>query len=487
MTFRLRFTTYLLLAAVSLGVYFLVSAAYFESGFPLDDAWIHQTYARNLAQGDGWVFQQGNTSGGSTAPLWTLIVAIGYLLRLPPLWWVYMLGVVTLAALAETVHAGLVYLLPDKPRLAVLGGALVLFEWHLVWAAGSGMETLLYALVAAAVLVALLRDWGRPFGIGLLIGLSVWIRPDGLTLLGPVLFVCWLQEKTLRQKVRETWQVGLGVLLLIGPYFAFNAWLAGDLLPSTYFAKQAEYAELRALPLWKRWADQLAIPMVGAGLVAAPGLLLVTWNALRKKQWVQIAVLCWVFGFALVYALRLPVTYQHGRYLLPVIPMWLMLGYGGAARVLKLNANRMLPRVLGRSWLLLFPVTTLAFYFVGVNAFARDVSVIQSEMVAAARWLALHAEDGDLVAAHDIGAIGYFSESSILDMAGLVSPEVIPIVRNQPALKTYLDQAGARYFVTLEGWYPELEKGLLVEYRTDAAFSPAQGGTNMVIYAWSIP
>src|SRR4051794_36084239 len=46
-------------------------------GFPLDDAWIHAQFARNLASGFGLSFNPGEPSAGSTSPLWTAIVAIG--------------------------------------------------------------------------------------------------------------------------------------------------------------------------------------------------------------------------------------------------------------------------------------------------------------------------------------------------------------------------------------------------------------------------
>ena len=36
-----------------------------------------------------------------------------------------------------------------------------------------------------------------------------------------------------------------------------------------------------------------------------------------------------------------------------------------------------------------------------------------------------------LIAAHDIGAVGYFGQRRLLDLAGLVSPEVIPFIRDE--------------------------------------------------------
>ena len=65
------------LAAVSVSAYLLASMFQRGPGFPLDDAWIHQTYARNLATLGEWSFVPGQPSAGSTAPLWSLLLSIG--------------------------------------------------------------------------------------------------------------------------------------------------------------------------------------------------------------------------------------------------------------------------------------------------------------------------------------------------------------------------------------------------------------------------
>jgi hypothetical protein len=45
------------------------------AGFPLDDSWIHFQFARNLAEGHGFSYNPGAAVAGSTAPLWTLLLA----------------------------------------------------------------------------------------------------------------------------------------------------------------------------------------------------------------------------------------------------------------------------------------------------------------------------------------------------------------------------------------------------------------------------
>ncbi len=79
----------LLVAAAALGaaIYLFASAYIYRTGFPLDDSWIHLTYARNLAERGEWAFQPGHLSAGSTSPLWTFLLAIGFWLHLGPYIW----------------------------------------------------------------------------------------------------------------------------------------------------------------------------------------------------------------------------------------------------------------------------------------------------------------------------------------------------------------------------------------------------------------
>ena len=49
-----------------------------QPGFPLDDAWIHQTYARNLGLHGVMAFSPGQPSTGSTSFGWTFLLAVGF-------------------------------------------------------------------------------------------------------------------------------------------------------------------------------------------------------------------------------------------------------------------------------------------------------------------------------------------------------------------------------------------------------------------------
>ena len=488
---------YAVLSALSLGGYLWASQAVYALGFPLDDAWIHQTYARNLAQSGEWGFRPGEPSGGSTAPLWSSLLGLGHLLGLEPYFPAYLLGWLCLWGLATLGYLAFRRLRPELPaRWAVGAGALLVLEWHLVWAAGSGMETLLFALLILAGLSWLIQLGGARegravpgsgvswLGIGGLIGLSVWVRPDGVTLLGPALLVAAMAGGKWGARLRIATFIAAGFAALFLPYLLFNRAVAGAWWPTTLYAKQAEYAVLLGTPLLERFLRQAALPLVGAGALLLPGFLHGLWSQLHRGKWGEAAGALWVLGYLGSYALRLPVVYQHGRYAIPVVPVFCVWGLAGLAGLLKLDCQVPWQRVASRAWLASVGAVLLAFWVRGAQAYAWDVAVIESEMAAAARWVSENTAPESIIAAHDIGALGYFGGRRLLDLAGLVSPEVIPFINDERALEAYLDGQGASYLVTFPGWYPALSARGSPVFSTGGRFSPALGGENMAVYDW---
>lgn len=474
----------LLLCLASALLYLGVSAAGGFVGFPLDDAWIHQTYARNLATRHQFAFLPGHPSAGSTSPLWSGLLAIGYLLKIEYHVWTYTLGAALLALTAWLTNRLVLDLWPERAGAALTAGAFVALEWHLAWAAVSGMETLLFTALALAVFVIVPR---RTLWIGVCAGLSVLARPDGLTLLPFALARVILFRPARGRRLLEC-VLGFGVIFI--PYLLFNQWLSGwrsgSPWPNTFYAKQAEYAVLRGQPLLWRLARLGLLPFVGATALLLPGIARAAWNAGRERRWEGLIPLGWAIAFVAAYALRLPVSYQHGRYIMPVIPALIALGMGGTADWLRLNASDRLPRVLSRAWLAATGLTLVAFWVIGARAYSRDVQIIESEMVATARWVSAHTPPDALIAAHDIGALGYFGGRDILDMAGLVSSDVIPFIRDEPRLRAWLTASRADYLVATIS--PDLNivrpPAAAEVFRTDAPYSPAEGGANMVVYRW---
>jgi hypothetical protein len=481
------FLIYILLAVLSLIGYIIASRLLYRIGFPLDDAWIHQTYARNLVVNREWAFFNGQPSAGSTAPLWSGLLAIGYWLGLAPYIWTYLLGLIILITLAMVSRHGLRVLHPGGPGFAVWAGVFMLFEWHLIWAAGSGMETLLFALLILSVITQLASGKRNWLGLGLIIGVSVWIRPDGVTLLGPAILCAFCTVSGWKTRILAAIWLLIGTTILVVPYLLFNNALSGGWLPNTFFAKQAEYAIYRQIPLWKRLVSEASLPLVGVGVLLLPGIFLYIQQTLYQRAWTKLAGLLWLFGYLVLYALRLPVTYQHGRYIIPAMPVYFLFGLSGVVGWTQIPSMHLWKRVLNKAWLISLGIVSLLFWFLGARSYAQDVAIIESNMVVTAHWVSENTDPEALIAAHDIGALGYFGGRKLLDLAGLVSPEVVPFIRNEAKLETYLDDSHADYLVTFPGWYPHLVcRGRLV-FSSGGEFSPASGGENMAVYQWLPP
>jgi hypothetical protein len=162
----------------------------------------------------------------------------------------------------------------------------------------------------------------------------------------------------------------------------------------------------------------------------------------------------------------------------------MVLGVQGLLGWIRLRAREPVRRVVSRAWLISIVIVTGGFWFLGARAYGQDVAIIESEMVASAHWISENTEMDAIVAAHDIGALGYFGDRDVLDLAGLVDAEVIPILRDEEALAEWLDTRQADYLMTFPGWYPQLTSRAEQVFSTEAPFSPAAGMENMTVFSW---
>ncbi|OGO32029.1 MAG: hypothetical protein A2Z16_16895 [Chloroflexi bacterium RBG_16_54_18] len=483
-----KLTKFLLVfgSVISVAGYLFWSQAVKRTGFPLDDAWIHQTYARNLAQSGEWFFLPGIRSAGSTSPLYTILLSLGYLLELNPFFWTYILGWICLLGIAVTGSAVFEAFEISIPKSGLWVGLFLIFEWHLVWAAVSGMETLLFAWFVLLTLSCTLKKPVNWFATGVLIGTSVWLRPDGITLMGPIVFAVYFSENGWQKRLKAILLVCLGVFILVAAYASFNSWLGGNILPNTFTAKQVEYLELQKLPIWVRLAAQIKMLLIGGGLLLLPGFVFLFYSTIRKNLWDWLGWILWIFGYLFIFAWRLPVTYQHGRYAMPTMVIYFVIGMIGMKMLGKdLRSNDFWNRIIIKGWVGATALVLVIFWFLGANAYSQDVAVIETEMVNTAKWIQQNTPADSLIAAHDIGAMGYFSNRNLIDLAGLVSPDVIPIIRDQNKLSAYLNQEEADYLVVFPGWYPQITNCLEPLHVTNGHLSVNAGGENMAVYSWT--
>ena len=136
----------------SAALYVVFASVRGVSGLALDDAWIHQVYARNLGTYGEFAFFRGQPSAGSTSPLWTAALAAGYVARIDPRAWTYLLGALLTGANA-IIAARLATRLGSPSPMPGVIALFLLLEWHLAWSAVSGMEIPLFIFLSLLPIV----------------------------------------------------------------------------------------------------------------------------------------------------------------------------------------------------------------------------------------------------------------------------------------------------------------------------------------------
>lgn len=486
-------------AALALAGLFFVAERHTlgEFGFPLDDSYIHLQFARQLAAGDGLAFNPGELVTGSSSPLWTALLSLGFLLPGLSLLWPKLLGV---AAHLATVFGArrLLAQLGAEPFYQYGGALLVATTPWLLWSALSGMEVLLFAaLILWTCVLAAEDEERRPEAPGLgpyfLASLAALARPEGLLLLG-LLFLCRLFR--LRRGEDGAPRLVLGppaglakaallVAVLVLPLFAFNLAVGGSPWPNSMAAKTV--ADDSLLPNARYLSTAMTVLWDGGGLLlilAGAGFLVQLKSAAQGRISSLLPGL-FLFGLPAAYSFLAsesapPPVGNFGRYLFPLLPLVVVLAQLGLEQALKPYRSGLL---LGRLRLAV-PALVLVFLLLiqggmslrGVRRYAQNVKDVNLSDVAAARFLAKVLPAEAVIATQDIGAIKLLLPNRIIDLAGIVTPEVVPILRDksqvywEQRLYDYLAAQKPDLVVVFSTMYPGFAQGRVGDLVPVASF-----------------
>jgi hypothetical protein len=462
-------------------------------GFPFDDAWIHCQFARNLASGNGMSYNPGVPMSGSTAPLWTLILAASYLVVPNFIVSAKVISLVLYLLSCILVYKMLIFILDDV-RYALLGAVMTAMISRLMFCALSGMEVMLSVfLTLAGIYLHLLyrREGGlKHYASTAVFALASLARPESMVLPFFALldsFVLGRIEKTesLRRFGARAAAHLLLFLALMTPYFLFNYSVTGKPFPSTFAAKCSG-----GLIVWLQdggidelWRTLSLYPQVylsGALDVAFkhniplywlmfPGALRIVLESLkarteRKALIIPLTFLLYpifmgIFSPSKVVLVWLP------RYLGNMAPLFVVMG------------------IVGLDWCMLFFRSVLEEFWVrpetarrtskaviaaivvtllvGLSSeeydnscfYARAVQNINDMQVRIGRWMKDNTPPDAVLATQDIGAIAFFSERKIIDLAGLVTPEALSYYGRK---SQYVSLKKPDYVIFYPAWHPDL-------------------------------
>ena len=451
-----------------------------EPGFPLDDPWIHLTFARNLVRGWGFAYNHGEPVAGSTAPLWTFILAFFHQFTRSAA--VMVLAAKLLGAAFLLVSALFAFRiaarLTGSNRAGLTAGLAVATLGPMQWAMMSGMEVTLSVALSLAGIYYYLRfrtGWASTLAWALF-GLAAWARPESLSL-AVFAGIDTLVRRFARQQQATFWR-GFGLwLVIVAAWMGFNYSLSGSPFPQTYLAKASRsslptaIATGRFLQVWglltfaapcyfRDFCAHLWRTNSMLCLLAPVGLAGLLASTFRRGRGTGLLIPLAVLGYAPLIGLVSPVfgaAFQNGRYIGIPTALAAIVAVIGCTRIWRwIRRPRIRAGVLS---LLLavagFNVATVAV--ATVRNITRAESSINRMQVALGRWLADNTPAGATLACNDIGAIGYFSNRYIFDFSGLVTKEILRYPDSRSGDIEFACHQKPDYLVVFAAAYPALQ------------------------------
>ncbi|TET33328.1 MAG: hypothetical protein E3J72_17280 [Planctomycetota bacterium] len=497
--------------------------------FPSDDAWIHFQFARNLARHGELAFNHGISSTGTTAPLWTFLLAIGQLIfgdsPAACFWYAnvmnfifFYLALLFIVALSKKVFGS-----------EIVGWFAAFFtvnECHMSWALLSGMEISLFMLLMFAAFTFF--AYNRFLLAGLAAGLCFDTRPIALIIIA-ILAADLALRPLLAGGEAGQWKKLARMcgawLIATAPILILFLVISGSPLPNTFDAKTSFYRTFHTTGPFLRsvffhFSNDFFRYIAPFAVALAVEMFVI--SVVRKRRHRAFPLLIFFILFIAAFAVTLPATFQRARYIQPMFPLAIMFMTAGVVtflagrsftvtiitvplvivaflffpvpqgeRVIFVFRNIKGMSLLGVAivaWLAtidaaserflpprkplslasaagalrgamlgaLFRRVTLFFrtyhaaavrcivsgvILVGSMAafvawgldhagfYVADCSCITDQHIVVGKWLDENTEPDSVIAAHDIGAVAYFSRRRVLDLIGLVDPAMISYAR----------------------------------------------------------
>lgn len=456
----------ILLTGIIFPIYMVVHAHITNDGidcFPLDDPWIHLTYARNLYEHGTFKYSpDAPYSQGSTSPLYTFILSIGYHITQNEKILSYVLGILFHVLFLIT------FVMWARSRLgnAIWVSAallLIAFDSRIGILAVSGMETSLYLFLVALAFLARIK--GQWLISGIVLGLSIWVRPDIIILI-LVFIIDSFIEKLNKEKEKNLSITRIGstknwihfissVGVLTASYFVFNMLIGGNLLPNTFAAKILDY---RNIPISKFLTQDVVSTFTSNGWIIlfpfAAGMFIYTAITLFKGRKVKLREeVGWILGLTLVYLIFLPFSHRFNRYLIPMLPAFAILSITGLKLIISYNKPKdhlkwKIPITISIVILLLFScIQQCVTAITAVQEYRATCFYYWVRHERTGRWLESNTPKNAVIATHDVGAIAFYSRRKIVDLVGIIQPQTAQYL-HKPNYITYLKNLFERESVT---------------------------------------
>jgi MFS family permease len=443
---RHRWTVVLLIVLVG-----VVSSTYLVTAFttadgrpvaPLDDAYITYQYARQIARGYPYQYNDGDPpTTGMTSPLFGFLLAGAYLL-----------GFTGERLVAFSVGMGVIWLglatwltyrlasrlmgYGSSGRIwALAAAALVILTGSVQWGCFNGMETGLFTALTLAVLDAFLAE--RTGLCVLWLSLAGLTRPEGLILAG-LIWAAILAKGILHSCAIHWNRLGLlsaAVAVALVPLLV--NWMLTGTTAATGLQAKSRWFNVPRYPwdivrsilrsCWRSILPRFLGWESPARWLAPPGLFLFSllgWVSLEaRRRWTTLSVtLLWLLLGTLSTATLITATWHLSRYQVPFVPLVIALAVCGLAFLQRRAMRRWQQASLGL--LVLFLLASSAYSTLRFGrSYRQAISTMVNQQLVIADWLPENLPADARVGVHDTGSLRYLGGRPTYDLIGLTTAD----------------------------------------------------------------
>lgn len=420
-----------------------------------EDYYITFRSSKNLATGNGLVYNVGDRLHTFTSPLGVLLPAISSFVTgnqsdTAALWLFRGMCAAAFGG-AATLLVSLMRKLAWPAIASGLLAVLLITDAKSLDFTINGMETAFMLLFLAYALWAHLspgpRQWCHLGGAwaGLM-----WTRPDSFIYIGLIAIGCWLFNRPdntggdRRQQIGLFLKAGLLTTALYSPWLIWAGWYYGTPVPHTIVAKAAMTAEGEALQKFLHGVWQLPY-LIWKGATAGEGTFLPsyyvfpTWPEwslpfgrvlaiITSLLWIvpRLRLECRIASFAYFFAISYLsfVPYFPFPWYLPATTLLAWVALAGAAGQLWQLNKAPLRWILGAGSITLIAAISSLTVAAAKQARAQQTYVEDGNRRLIGEWLREHSKTGDTVFMEPLGYIGFFSGLKTYDWPGMSNREV---------------------------------------------------------------
>ncbi|MBN1888545.1 MAG: hypothetical protein JW850_11165 [Thermoflexales bacterium] len=436
---------------ILLGLLITVSAPYLSAALnpsngrpvaPLDDAYITFQYARQIARGYPYQYNDGDPpTTGMTSPLFGFFLAGLYRLGFTAerlVAFAVGIGVVWLGLIVWLAYRLTFHMTSEQGASRVwplLAAVLVSLSGPVQWGCFNGMETGLFTVLTLAALDAFIAK--RTALCALWAGLAGLARPEGLVLTGLIWAALFIDGLVRSRAIQWRQQALLSIAVLFGLAPSLVNWaltgttLATGLLAKSWCFNVPAYPNEIIRSILSSYRDIIMFFFLGwepAAALSAPTAMLVFamlgWSSLSlRRQWVIAALTsCWFLAGTLSVATLITATWHMGRYQVPFMPLVIVLAVCGLAFLQTQPRGwwRYVLASLAMLYLLISSACSIPHF---VYAYRDAAQTMVQQHLTLANWMQENLPIHARVGITDAGLLRYVGGRPTYDMIGLTTTE----------------------------------------------------------------